>query len=306
MSGLRGKAAQAAVAAFLALAGFARPAMAQAPANGFSLDSAVGAPAVTWQKVDIDRSFACNVDLAPTAPGASASLAGSRSLQSGRWVVGGDLSTATYTDLGASSGHVGVTFTPAPDRLGFLQATLAAGFESGDGVSWDGGLWPVQPGSEKSIAAGLRWAPAPLLSLHLNAGRGALAEQEIGVDTAFSPALFFSASVAGQQRAGTGSLATLAMRWQPRAQSAFSLNLEADFAREFWTTPLPGESLAAGASLPAVSRLSGKMALARIDAPLAPDLTLHLGASLPVLNGRSNTYPVTPAWMASLTRSFPE
>lgn len=281
----------------------AAPAAAQVPFSGWSLGSSVGSPAISWQQIDLRKSLACNINISPTAPGGSGSVAASRLLGQGRWLVTGGLSSTSYSRLLQSGGQVGVTFTPAPGRFGLLQATAGAGFEAGNGIAWENGLWPVASGSARDFTAGLRWAPAALWSVHLDAHGGSLSEQEIGLNTALSPALAFSLGFASEQHEGAGSLASLAARWQPMAQSSLALSLETDIAHEFWSTPLPGDGLASGGSLLGLSRGSGQTATALIDAPLASSLTLHLGASFPLGTARYSAL-ATPAWTASVTRSL--
>jgi hypothetical protein len=148
---------------------------------------------------------------------------------------------------------------------------------------------------------GIRWAPAPLLSLNMAAHGGSLSEQEIGLDTAFSPALCFSLGFDTQQHEGAGSLASLALRWQPQAQSAFALGLETDIARQYWSTPLPGEGLGSGDTLLGVSRANGQTATALIDAPISAGLALHLAMSLPIGGVARYTAVAPGSWTASLT-----
>lgn len=281
----------------------ATAAMAQSPFSGWSVDSGLGAPAIAWQQIDTRHSIACSLNVSPTAPGGSGSVAASRVLGRGRWLLSTGLSSASYSRLLGSAGQVGLTFTPA-SRFGLLQATLGAGFAAGNGVSWQGGLWPVSPGSAKDLMAGLRWAPAPLFSVHMAAHGGSLSEQEIGLNTALSPAFCFSIGYLAEQREGPGSLASLALRWQPQAGSAFALGLETDIAHQYWGTPLPGEGLAAGDDLLGLSRTSGQTATALVDAPLVNGLTLHVGASLPIGNSVRYYASATSAWTASVTHAF--
>jgi hypothetical protein len=262
-----------------------------------------------WQRVDPNGALVGVASLAPAEPGYSASIAASRAIAHGRWLVEGALEASSEDRLSSQTGHIGLTLNLPGRRPGFLQATLSAGFAGGNSVMLDSGLWPESEGTRSLVSAGLRWTPSPLTTFQITASESKssfpIGEQEIGMNSALSPALCLSIGLHTQQYAGTGTLATAAMRWLPRAGSPLAITFEGDVSHGFWYQPFSDEPVVGGTQAPGqIARYSGLETQAEIDAPIASTLTLHLGASFAFRDHASAPSPLEPLFSASLSRQM--
>lgn len=290
---------------FASLQLIAGAAFAQTPfPNGFSVGSGVeGAPMASWQQIGPSGDLAGRVSLAPADAGYTATLAASRAFGQGRWLFEGGFGTAADSQLSSRSAHLGLTFTVPGSNAGLLQTTLGLSYAGGNGVMLDSGLWPVAGGTQSALFAGLRWSPTPLASLHITASRitagVAIAEQEIALNAALSPALVLSLGAHTQQNAGWGMLTSAALRWQPRLQSPFAISLESDVARGYYYEPFLGDQAVVSSG-----RRSGQTTFAMLDAPLTPTLTLRIGVSLDSRLHLGGNGLLGPGFAASLLRGL--
>src|SRR5579862_269831 len=295
-----------ALIALLAMGVIPSSAHAQSPfVPGFSVSSSsFGAPMAMWQRIGPNGSTVGSVSLAPSEPGFSASIAANQAIGHGKWLLDGALDASSAGTLSSRSGHIGLAINIPGSRPGLLQASLGAGFADGNSVMLDSGLWPEPKRQQSAVSAGLRWAASPLTSLHittslLKAGFP-MPDQEIGLNSALTPALYLSVGLHDQQHAGGGTLAMAAMRWQPRSQSALAISLESDWANGYWHEPSFDDAQALGADAALSTRSSGQRVFAALDTPLSPALSLRLGASFAIHGHAGAPSDLGPEFLASL------